>query len=423
MINILRFFVLMLVVSLLCGFLSGAGGDERLRRGDEYLQARQWEEAIDEYRAALSERPEWPAALERLADALMAAGKDGEAISTYERLLRLDESRGSVRYTLGVLHERGGRLKEAESQYRECLRQEPDNDDARRHLADIYVLRGNLTLATKEYRQLITRQPANPLFYFRLARVLKKNRRYGEAIKEYRRAIELAPHNAELRRELAELYCKRGMGDGAIGQYRELLRLDNRDTEARNSLISLYVKLHRYGALRQLLQEGVERFPDDPDSHFRMGLMHDFAREYQAAISEYRKALALKNDHARALKGLGKIYLKLGKTTKAKECLVAARKADPDLQEAQELLNSLRERPVVKKSRKNSRKSTLQRSTKKKYRSSRTSRRSKVSSVKSKKSKKSRKSTEVKKSKKSRKSTEVKKIGKKRNSGSSGAKR
>ncbi len=401
MIKILRFFVLMLAVSLLCGFLPGAGGDERLRRGDEYLQARQWEQAIGEYRAALVERPEWPAALERLADALMAAGKDGEAISAYERLLSLDGSRGSVRYTLGVLHERGGHLKEAEIQYSECLRQEPDNDDARRHLADIYVLRGNLSLATKEYRQLITRQPANPLFHFRLARVLEDRRCYGEAIGAYRRAIELAPHNAELRRELARLYRMQGKGDGAIRQYRELLRMDNGDTEARNSLISLYVKLRRYGDLRQLLQEGVKLFPDDPDSHFRMGLMHDFGREYPAAISEYRKALALKNDHARALKGLGKVYLKLGKPAKAKECLVAARKADPDLREAKELLNSLRERPVIKKGGGSARKSSIHRSSKKKYRSARKGRSSRVSSKKASKSRKA---------------------GKKRNSGSSGSK-
>lgn len=414
MVMVVRSLILILAVSLLCGFLPGDGGDELLRRGDEHLQLRQWEKAIDEYRAALAERPEWPMALERLGDALMAAGKDGEAISTYERLLRLDQSRGSVRYTLGVLHERGGRLKEAESQYRECLRREPDNDDARRHLADIYVLRGNLSQATQEYRQLIVRQPANPLFRFRLARVLEHNRKYGEAIGEYRRAIELAPHNAELRRELARLYRMQGKGDGAIRQYRELLRLDNGDTEARNALITLYVKLRRYGDLRQLLREGVEQFPDDPDSHFRMGLIHDFGREYQAAISEYRKALALKNDHARALKGLGKVYLKLGKTDKAKEYLAAARKADPDL----------RERPVVRKNWKSGKKSALHQSRKKKYRSSRTSRRSKVSSVKSKNSRKSVKSAKSKKTGKSRKVKKTKKkSGKKRNSGTSGAKR
>jgi tetratricopeptide (TPR) repeat protein len=136
------------------------------------------------------------------------------------------------------------------------------------------------------------------------------------------------------------LHSRRGMPAEAIDQYREVLRLKRDDVEARNSLTALFVKQHRYDDLFFLLKEGAELFPKEPSSHYKLGVIYDFRKEYDSAIAEYQQAIALKSDFAKALNALGKTYMKMGNLDEAKGALEAAKKADPDLTEPRELLTS-----------------------------------------------------------------------------------
>jgi tetratricopeptide (TPR) repeat protein len=115
------------------------------------------------------------------------------------------------------------------------------------------------------------------------------------------------------------------------------------DVETRNALVSLYVKDKRYDEVTDLLKGTAELFPDDPNNHYKLGLIYDFKKDYDNAIASYLKALALKPDHARSLNALGRLYLKTGRLTEAKEMLEAAKNADPNLEEASVLLNNIRE--------------------------------------------------------------------------------
>lgn len=361
----------------LAGIAYVTEADKQIMRGDEYLLEREYDSAIEAYRTALRERPASTVIMQKLADAQMAAGRDEQAIEVYRQLLGLDEKNSNIRYMLGLLYERQGLLDEAEEQFLQVVKNDSNNGDARRHLADIYILRGNFPHAIREYRELITEYGDNPLLHFKLARAYERDKKYKEAIAQYLETIKLAPDNLEAHKELATLYVKRGKPDEAANQYRTVLRLNKEDTSARNALIGLYVQRRNFSQLFALVKEGAELFPDDPNSHFRLGLMHDFRKEYDASIAEYRKTLVLKIDHAKALKGLGKVYLKTGRLKDARECLEAARKADPNLLAASELLNDLmkverkvksRKKKYVKKGKSSKKKYVKERkSSKKKY--------------------------------------------------------
>jgi tetratricopeptide (TPR) repeat protein len=96
---------------------------------------------------------------------------------------------------------------------------------------------------------------------------------------------------------------------------------------------------------QDLMKEGVDLFPKDPNSHYKLGVMYDFRKDYDSAIAEYQLAISLKSDYAKALNSLGKTYLKTGKLDKAKGALEAAKKADPNLFEPRELLSSFNDEP------------------------------------------------------------------------------
>jgi tetratricopeptide (TPR) repeat protein len=325
--------------------------DKLIQQGDLQYLARNYDKAIEAYETVLKKRPSWPDALEKLGDAQMAAGRDDEAAKAYLQTLSLDQSNPSIHYTLGILYERKGLLDKAESEYRKSLRYNPANSDARRRLADIYTLRGNSPQAIAEYREMIKLRGDNPLLHFKLARVYEKNKDYFEAITEYQTAIKLAPDNLEVRKELAALCIRRSILGEAETQYKEILKLKKDDRDARHVLASLYVKQKKYDDLLSLMKEGVEEFPRDPDSHYKLGVMYEFKKEYASAITQYQEAISLKSDHVKAMKALGRLYIKTGDIEKAKGLLEAARTADPNITGPTQLLNSLRDEGDMRSAR------------------------------------------------------------------------
>jgi len=103
------------------------------------------------------------------------------------------------------------------------------------------------------------------------------------------------------------------------------------------------VKNKQYDEITVLLKEAVELSPDDPVNHYKLGLIYDFKKEYDNAIGAYKKAIELKPDNARTLNALGRLYMKTGRLTEAKETLEAAKKADPTMEETSVLLNNIRD--------------------------------------------------------------------------------
>jgi len=95
----------------------------------------------------------------------------------------------------------------------------------------------------------------------------------------------------------------------------------------------------------------VEIAPEDPNNHYKLGLIYDFNKDYENAIASYQKAVELNPGHARALNALGRAYMKTGRLSEAREALEAAKKADPNLVEASILLNNMQDdfRPEPRK--------------------------------------------------------------------------
>jgi len=96
--------------------------DTCLQRGVDLHQAGQLDAAASCYRAALQQRPEFPAAWATLGLARMAAGALAEAERHQREALRLDPTLPEAHNGLGLVHYQYGRVAEAENCFRDCLR-------------------------------------------------------------------------------------------------------------------------------------------------------------------------------------------------------------------------------------------------------------------------------------------------------------
>jgi tetratricopeptide (TPR) repeat protein len=96
------------------------------------------------------------------------------------------------------------------------------------------------------------------------------------------------PENQEAQRELADLYRRSSMDVEAEEHYKEAIRLKKDDSESRNALLALYVKRKKFPEVVSLLQENVELAPNDPVNHYKLGLIHEFNKDYDEAICHKR---------------------------------------------------------------------------------------------------------------------------------------
>lgn len=341
---------------LLAGVDVSINTDDFARKGDTFMKAREFGQAISAYQTALNGRPAWPDVQFKLSKAQMSAGRDDDALSTLTTLIKSGFKDGAAFYDLGLLRERGGQLDEAISAYRLSIIHETGNVNARRRLAEIFIWRGSFAEAADQYRELIHLRGDNPLYYLNLGRVYDRMKDLKNAVTEYEVAVRLDPNNLEGHRELARIFMRGSQVGKAEQNYKEVLRINSEDEATRNALITLYVKQKRFDDLTQFVKAWLEKAPDDPQRHYRLGIVYEFKKEFDLAVNEYKKAIELQPGNAKMLLALGRTYMKTGRISESREMLEASSKADPTLAEPQLLLSSIKSKSSPQKktiSRKN----------------------------------------------------------------------
>lgn len=300
------------------------------------------EKKVEELRETIKESPDKAMdAYGALGNLYRSAGKDTEAIAAYKEAVYRNSPNSDIYLNLGLLHEKHGNLDEAVVAYKQAIRIKPDNADAHLRLADIYLARGSNTQAVEQYGEFLKLKPESPDIQLKLARIFAKNKETGLAINAYNAVLKSSPDNLDANREIAALYRQKGMNDKAAEHYKRALAQQKDDTDTRNALVSIYVKNKQYDEITELLKEAVALNPEDPNNHYKLGLIQEFRKDYDNAIICYKKAIELKPDHARSLNALGRLYMKMGKISEAKETLEAAKKADPTMEETTVLLNNV----------------------------------------------------------------------------------
>ncbi|HUJ72261.1 MAG TPA: tetratricopeptide repeat protein [Verrucomicrobiae bacterium] len=205
--------------------------------------------------------------------ALLAMGRDQEAIDEYEQALRIMPEYGEPHNNLGVALDRLGRAPEAIGQYEQALRFNPDYAEA----------------------------------HYNLGSTLLEVGRFREAIEQFKEAVRLKPDDAEAHSNLGIALGRDGQAEEGIGQLRQALRLKSEYAEAHNNL---GVALERAGKVQEAIEqfkEAVRLKPDDAEAHYNLGSALEQAGRLQDAIGQYEQALQIKPDFSGAQHALARL--------------------------------------------------------------------------------------------------------------------
>jgi tetratricopeptide (TPR) repeat protein/branched-subunit amino acid transport protein len=202
------------------------GARQHLNYGAALEKERRFDEAIEQYRIALSFDPTYAKVHYNLAKILMGQSKIDEAVEHFAQAARLDSSEAEHRLHYAYALERVGRSDEAGHEYEAALKLKPRS--AKYHYA--WAMRllkvQRFDEAGAELEQVLRLDPNNVDAHFAIANLASLNKAPEQAERHYVEALRLDPKRADIHAILGDLYFGQGRTSQAIVEYQEALRLN-----------------------------------------------------------------------------------------------------------------------------------------------------------------------------------------------------
>ena len=164
-----------------------------------WARTRVWRSDATIFADALRVHPDSPRAHFILGKLSGDAGRDQEALASFDRAIAVWPSYIPAYQEKGVVLGRMGRLAEAEEAFRETLRRSPAYDAAHYNLGLVLRQQGRTTEAERELRKALLLDPSYARAWAELGHLLADQGRRREAADAYRHAVALGRDDLRLR--------------------------------------------------------------------------------------------------------------------------------------------------------------------------------------------------------------------------------
>jgi Flp pilus assembly protein TadD len=202
------------------------GARQHLNYGFALERAGRFDEAIEQYRIALSFEPNYAKVHDNLANVLMGESKVDEAVEHFAQAARLDPGDAEHRLHYAYALERQGRNDEARPEYQAAVKLKPKSPKYHYGYAMHLLKMQRVDEAVAEFNQVLRLDPNNADAHFAIGNVAYAKKELPEAERHYLEALRLAPKRAAIRSALGDIYFQQGRTSQAIVQYEEALRLN-----------------------------------------------------------------------------------------------------------------------------------------------------------------------------------------------------
>lgn len=260
---------------------------------------------------------------------LHQAGRYGEALEAYRRILTEDPANVEALTYRGVALMQQGDLDGALQSLREALARDPDAAPANAYLANALQMAGRATEAEAHYRRALDAAPGDPRTLNNFGVLLGRLGRREEAVGAFRQAMEIEPDYAEACGNCGDALLALERWEDAAEAFRQA---SEADPEAPRGWLGLGRALRAAGRPAEAVaafDRAVALDPKDPVAHHARGRCLKALGRLEDAVSAYRRALALAPDYHEARHNLG-VALKLsGRPAEAVACYREVLKSRP----------------------------------------------------------------------------------------------
>ena len=336
---------------------------ERYEVGCNYLDQKQYEAALDEFKETINIDPIYTNAHYGLGRAYLAQGNLEAAENGAKKALWLTENNhpNSQKLLDAIIHYRSGcnflnnsEWNMAINKFQESINLEPIFTEAHCGLSRADFEIDNLEAAKNAAEEALRlRQeypPARKLLvdikmrYYNNGKICFNHEQYNQAIFEFQQAIEIDQNFKDAHLGLSKAYFKLEDLEAAERKVREALQIDSTYQPAVELLGEIKQKYKERGddyRNRKAYAKAVKSYQqairiDDKykKAYNNLGMVYQDMREYRKAINAYQQAISIDDKYKKAYNNLGMVYHKIGEHAKAVNSLKCAIVINPDYQTA-----------------------------------------------------------------------------------------
>ncbi|MBW1741405.1 MAG: tetratricopeptide repeat protein [Deltaproteobacteria bacterium] len=240
-------------------------------RSRSLLEKGEYDEAIETLKKLIELHPDHADAHNDLGLAYIKTGKFHDAVKEWKDAIAINPSLFIARYNLVLAYIEKKMNEEAISELKAILEIDPSQSRAHHTLGIMYFIVGNMELAEQAFKEAIRLDPSRSKHHQSIGILYADTEREELAEQALKQAIQLDPQNELAHLNLAHLYLR-----CAIDQYGKVLELNPTMAEID----------HEY---RRALKVN----NNDAKAHFLLGLIHREEKKDKEAMAEFKKAAAL----------------------------------------------------------------------------------------------------------------------------------
>ena len=182
--------------------------------------------AIEQYKQAITLKPDYAEAYSSMGDTLRQLERYREAIEAYKKAIAIEPDYAWAYRGIGLAYYRLERYREAIEAYKKVVAIEPDFADAYCFMGRVYRELKRYPEAIEAYKNAIAIKPDYPDAYSLMGRVYDELKRYPEAIEASKKAIAIKPDYPDAYSLMGHVYYELKRYPEAIAAYEQFLRLE-----------------------------------------------------------------------------------------------------------------------------------------------------------------------------------------------------
>lgn len=184
------------------------------------------------------------------------------------------------------------------------VKNKPDDGAMRGNLGTALLQCGMVAQAVETMEKSVGLAPDNVDLVANLAQVYQIADRLEDAAKAYMDALAIAGDDPALHSNLAVVLVAAGQLEKAEEHARTAVALDPEEASYFVNLGHILIRQKKYNDAKFLLEQTVERHPDNPNVHNQMGVVLAAIGQRDGAIRHFKTALTLNPDHRGATENL-----------------------------------------------------------------------------------------------------------------------
>ena len=158
--------------------------------------------------------------------------RTNDAISDYEKAVKLAPNFYAARNNLGSAYLSEARFPAAEEQFQQVIKMNPSDATAYFNLGNVQLLTNRYKDAQHTIQEGLDKQPNSALGMFLIGSVLAATRHAPEAETTFHHALELDPSLAKAHLGLVNVYLQQGQSANAVEQLKQFLKAAPNDSFA-----------------------------------------------------------------------------------------------------------------------------------------------------------------------------------------------